>query len=292
MRTEPSALTGHLSRMKRRPPADPNEEIFDQGLAFDLETLLDRRALLRLLGAAGLGGGLALAGCGSSSSSSGGTRSSTTGSAAAGCDVIPEETAGPYPGDGTNGPDVLTQSGIVRRDIRSSFAGLSGTADGVPLTIKLALEDASNGCAPLRGGAVYLWQCDRDGIYSLYGRTDQNYLRGVQEADANGVVTFSSVFPGCYAGRWPHIHFEVYPDLGAATDAGNRIATSQIALPADACKAVYSTAGYEQSVENLAQVSLEADNVFGDDGGVRELGKVAGTVGRGLTVALSVAVAA
>src|SRR6266571_4404679 len=32
--------------------------------------------------------------------------------AAAACVESPEETAGPFPGDGSNGPDVLTQSGI------------------------------------------------------------------------------------------------------------------------------------------------------------------------------------
>jgi hypothetical protein len=49
----------------------------------------------------------------------------------------PDETAGPYPGDGSNGPDVLEQSGIVRRDIRSSFEEYSGTAEGVPMTLEL-----------------------------------------------------------------------------------------------------------------------------------------------------------
>ena len=103
---------------------------------------------------------------------------------------------------------------------------------------------------------MYLWHCDRPGRYSLYssGVTNQNYLRGVQEADASGRVTFTTVFPGCYAGRWPHIHFEVFPSLSAATNVGNKVATSQIALPKDACDAVYATSGYESSVRNLAQV--------------------------------------
>src|SRR4029453_1536909 len=126
--------------------------------------------------------------------------------------------AGPLPGDGSNGPNALTQSGVVRSDIRSSFAGLSGTADGIPLTIMLTIVSAST-CAPLPGYAVYVWHCSREGLYSLYspGVTDQNYLRGVQETDANGQVTFTSIFPACYSGRWPHIHFEVYPSLAAAT---------------------------------------------------------------------------
>ncbi len=98
----------------------------------------------------------------------------------------------------------------------------------------------------------------------LRGDPDENYLRGVQEADADGEVTFTTIFPACYSGRWPHIHFEVYPSLAKATNSANKIATSQIALPEDACNAVYATAGYEQSVQNMSQVSLDSDNVFSD----------------------------
>jgi protocatechuate 3,4-dioxygenase beta subunit len=215
----------------------------------------------------------------------------TTGSAAS-CDTIPEETAGPFPGDGSNGPDVLAQSGVVRKDIRSSFGSASGVAAGVPLTINLLIQDEANGCAPLADAAVYVWHCDQAGAYSLYsqGVTGENYLRGVQAADGNGLVTFTSIFPACYSGRWPHIHFEVYPSLAKATDPANRIATSQIALPKDICDTVYATDGYSQSVTNLARVSLASDNVFGDDGGVHELGTISGTVADGLTVALAVPV--
>jgi protocatechuate 3,4-dioxygenase beta subunit len=209
--------------------------------------------------------------------------------ASASCETIPEETAGPYPGDGSNGPKMLTESGIVRSDIRSSFGSASGVAGGVPLTIHLRIQDQANGCVPLAGAAVYLWHCDREGRYSLYsnGVTNENYLRGVQEADSEGVVTFESVFPACYSGRWPHIHFEVYRSLDEAKDQANRIATSQVALPQDVCDQVYATDGYEQSVSNLAQVSLEGDNVFGEDGGARQLGTVTGSVDAGYIVELA-----
>jgi protocatechuate 3,4-dioxygenase beta subunit len=203
---------------------------------------------------------------------------------------IPEETAGPFPGDSSNGPNVLNVSGVVRGDIRPSFGGLSGTADGVPLTVVLTIVSVST-CAALAGRAVYIWHCDRLGRYSLYssGVTNQNYLRGVQEADANGKVTFTSVFPGCYAGRWPHIHFEVYPSLSGATSLLNKTATSQIALPKASCDLVYATAGYEASVPNLSQVSLASDNVF-SDGSSLELATVTGSVASGLTATLTVAV--
>jgi protocatechuate 3,4-dioxygenase beta subunit len=280
---------------------DKNEPIFDQGLAFDVETLMDRRQVIKLLGYSGLAVGLlTIAGCapGASASPSSAAPSAASGASGtastASCEVIPEETAGPYPGDGSNGPDVLNQSGIVRSDIRSSFGGSSGTATGVPLTIKLAIQDEANNCAPLAGTAVYLWHCDQQGRYSLYsqGATDQNYLRGVQEADGNGQVSFVSIFPACYSGRWPHIHFEVYPSLAKATDPANKIATSQIALPKDICDTVYATDGYSQSVATLARVSLASDNVFGDDGGARQLGTASGSVAGGLTVELAVPVKA
>ena len=186
---------------------------------------------------------------------------------------------------------MLGQSGIVRKDIRSSIGDLSGTAEGIPLSIEFALQDASS-CTPLAGAAVYVWHCDREGQYSLYTVTDQNYLRGVQVAGDEGVVTFTSIYPACYAGRWPHIHFEVYPSLSAASDVANKIATSQIALPEDACNLVYATAGYEQSIQNLSQVSLQTDMVFGDDGGIHELGTVTGSVADGFTVRLTVPVTA
>ena len=145
---------------------------------------------------------------------------------------------------------------------------------------------------PFAGVAVYVWHCDRGGNYSMYSSSveDQNYLRGVQIADANGVVKFTSIFPACYSGRWPHIHFEVYPDQASITDASHAIATSQVALPQDICDQVYAQTGYEASVQNLAQVSLATDNVFGDDGGVSQLATVTGDVTNGYTVALPVGV--
>lgn len=269
-----------------RPLPRPGEEVVDQGLAFDVTTLLGRRHVLGVLGSA-----LALAACGSGSASV--STSTASGSAtASGTGEIPEETAGPYPGDGSNGPDVLEESGIVRDDIRSSFGGATGTAEGVLMTLELSLVDLADGGAPLAGAAVYVWHCDREGRYSMYsdGVTGENYLRGVQVSDVDGLVRFTSIVPACYSGRWPHVHFEVYPDEAAVTDAAGVIATSQVALPEDVCVQVYAEPGYEASVSNLAQVSLSSDNVFGDDGGALQLATVTGEVATGLTVALRVGI--
>ncbi len=167
---------------------------------------------------------------------------------------------------------------------------MSGTAQGVPLNIVLTIVSAST-CAPLAGRAIYLWHCDREGRYSLYtqGATNQNYLRGVQETDTDGRLTFQSIYPGCYAGRWPHIHFEVYPSLSTSTSERNKVATSQIALPKATNDLVYAVAGYEASIRNAAQVTLASDNVF-RDGSALELATTIGDVSSGFTATLTVAI--
>ena len=297
----------------------PDEEVMDQGLSFDMQTMLGRRQMLRAVGLGAVAVGLAACGAGTttasatgstSASTSGSTTGSTAGStaaspsssaagsasssttAAATLTEIPDETAGPYPGDGSNGPDVLSQSGIVRSDIRSSFAGSTGVAEGVPMTLTLSIKDMVNGNAPFAGVAVYVWHCDREGRYSLYsdGVTEENYLRGVQVAGADGTVSFTSIYPATYSGRWPHIHFEVYPDVASITDSTNAIATSQVAMPSDVSDLVYQQPGYEQSIINKAQISLTSDNVFGDDGGIHELGTATGDVASGYHVTLDVPV--
>ncbi|MGZ4717164.1 MAG: intradiol ring-cleavage dioxygenase [Acidimicrobiales bacterium] len=266
-----------------------------------------RRRALAVLGRGGLG--LIAAACSSGTSLTGSststTASSSTSTTAAGssttvaatgvddstCTVIPEETAGPYPGDGSNGVNVLTQDGIVRRDIRSSFGSAHGVAEGVPLTITLEVVDTANGCAPRAGAAVYLWHCDIDGAYSLYAQNlkDENYLRGVQETDSDGRVSFTTIFPAAYSGRWPHAHFEVYPSLDAATSATGKLATSQLAFPKDVCDVVYATSGYEQSVANLSRTSLATDMVF-RDGASLETPVVTGSVDAGYVATLTVPV--
>lgn len=285
----------------------------DHSLAADLAAMLnlssDRRQTLRWLLAGA--SALPILGCGGGSDSDTSTGTTTTTPATGttttpvttttptgSCSVIPEETGGPYPADGTNSNasgvvNVLTQSGVVRSDIRSSFNGATGTAAGVPLTIKLQIVNVNGSCATLEGFAVYLWHCDRDGNYSLYssGVTTQNYLRGVQVSDSSGNVSFTSIYPGCYSGRVPHVHFEVYRTLTAATSASNRLKTSQFAFPDAASNAVYATTGYSASVRNMAQISLATDNVF-SDGATLQTVTITGNVTDGYVATLTVGVAA
>jgi protocatechuate 3,4-dioxygenase beta subunit len=299
------------------------------GLARDLPLLLQRRQVLKMLagstllalaacssdsktatnsaaagnttgttGTAGTTATAATSGTTATTNGSATTVASTTGATTASADTassatcapINEETAGPFPGDGSNGPNVLAESGIVRSDITSSFGTSTNVAAGVPTTVNLTIQDTANGCSAIANAAVYIWHCDQDGLYSMYsnGATDENYLRGVQETDADGRVTFKTIFPAAYSGRWPHMHFEIYSSLADATSGGNPIATSQLALPKDACDVVFASAGYEQSVRNFGQTSLSTDNVFSDDGAAHQIPATTGSVADGYTLELTV----
>jgi protocatechuate 3,4-dioxygenase beta subunit len=267
----------------------------EHDLARDLDVidlqLRQRRRLLRLIGSSGLvtllpacGGGDS--GSASTSSSTGtsntstststpvatnGSGTTTTSSSNGSCIADPVETAGPFPADGTNTAsgatsDILTSSGIVRSDIRSSFLATPNVAAGVKLTLTIQLVNVNNACAPLAGYSIYLWHCDANGNYSLYTAPSESYLRGVQVTDTNGQVTFTTIFPACYAGRYPHIHFEIYSSLSRATSGQNALLISQFALPAAQCSAVYADAStYPSSASRFSQVSLSSDNVFSDN---------------------------
>ncbi|MCJ2183762.1 intradiol ring-cleavage dioxygenase [Novosphingobium sp. 1949] len=254
-----------------------------------------RRALVFLTGA---GSTVALAACGggdgsssatsttststsststsstSDSSTSSTSDSSTSSSSSDSCIADPTETNGPYPADGTNSSsgstsNVLTISGVVRSDIRSSFIGSTTTADGIELELTLQLVDVNTGCAAIEGAAIYVWHCNADGKYSLYssGITTESYLRGVQVTDSEGKVTFTTIYPACYSGRWPHIHFEVFLDgLTSASTGKTADLISQLAMPAATNTEVYSNdSRYTASIANYNAISLSSDNVFGDD---------------------------
>lgn len=200
------------------------------------------------------------------------TTTTTTTTNTGACLVDPTETAGPYPGDGTNTAagstsNVLVSSGIVRSDIRSSFLTTTTVAGGVLVKLTLTVVNVNAACAPLAGYAVYLWHCDRSGNYSLYGgAAGESYLRGVQVTDANGQVTFTTIFPACYDGRWPHMHFEIFSSLANATSGRYAVLTSQLAMPAAISTAVFAdTTTYPSSATRFARVSLSSDGIFGDN---------------------------
>ena len=238
----------------------------DHGLSHDLATLIARRRLLQR--GAGVASGALLSACGFGPP--GQSEPNRMGKAADGstCIKVPAETNGPFPADGSNARNgttlnVLTQSGIARTDIRTGFAGMTAVADGAPLDLTVTLIDVTKACAPLANHVVYVWHCDAGGKYSLYDLEDRNYLRGIGVTDDAGQVKFMTVFPGCYAGRWPHIHFEVFENLQAATGVKNSLLTSQLAMPGGVAKALYTVSPlYAASVSNLSGSPLESDGIF------------------------------
>ena len=285
--------TAPRNSFEGRPLHHPAEDVEDQGLAFDVGTLVSRRGALGVLGAGSVTAVLAACTGGSASTtgaaSDGGGASDAGGSGASSeLTEMPGETAGPYPGDGSNGADVLETSGVERSDIRSSIDS-DTTAEGVPLDITMTIIDMAGGDVPMEGAAVYLWQCDAAGQYSMYseGVEEETYLRGVQIADAQGKVTFTSIFPGCYSGRWPHLHFEVFSDAESIVDATNAILTSQIALPQTEADGVYELTEYAGSAENLSQLTLETDGIF-SDGYEQQLATLSGDLEAGYSFAIDV----
>jgi len=304
-----------MSTPNRHPqPADAH----DHGLQADLDTLrtqIDRRQALRWLGMGSVAAtpllvpGSAAAATSTwwtnflatlkkkSSTTTGSTGSTgSTGTTSGACSVVPEETQGPYPGDGSNTANgsvanALALSGIVRSDIRSSIAGATGVAAGVPLKLIIKLVNVNSSCAALDGYAIYLWHCDAVGRYSMYsaGATAENYLRGVQPTDSSGQATFQTIFPGCYSGRMPHMHFEVYRSSTTATSFSNKLKTSQLAFPNEVSTAVYADSRYTGSAANFAKVSFATDGIF-SDGYSLEMTSLTGDATNGYSATITVGI--
>lgn len=232
---------------------DAGSDDHDLGFAHDLPRMIGRRRLLTLMGGLGLASVAGL-----------------PAAALEACVGLPWETAGPYPADGSNvknGQTVnaLMQEGVIREDLRPSFGDMTPVADGLQLDLELILQRA-DGCTPLEGYAIYIWHCDVTGLYSLYDTTDANYLRGVGVADAESKVKFTTIVPGCYDGRWPHIHFEVFESVEAAVGGDASVLTAQIALPEAEASTIYAQdSRYSNGTRNLERITIPSDNVFGDN---------------------------
>lgn len=243
--------------------ADPGS----RGLWADLALMRRRRAL----GALGALGTLALPGLAAAQGTA--------------CRAFPSETLGPFPADGRNrGPagvaDALALAGVERVDIRTSLGGAQAQARGVPLALRLRLVDASAGCSPLAGWRVYAWHCDAAGRYSLYddALSREDHLRGVQRSDADGWLGFTTIFPGCYPGRMPHVHFQVFGPAGVRSPA--RL-TSQLAFEPALCQEVFKHPDYAASVRPYSRLSFERDGVFAD-GVEGQVARSSGRPGQGL----------
>ena len=209
----------------------------------------------------------------------------------AACEVIPEETAGPFPGDGTNGPDVLAERRRAQGH-HGRFGTSTTVATGVPLTIRFAILDLAQACAPLAGAAVYAWQCDQQGRYSMYsqGVEGENYLRGVQAAATTGSSSSRACSrPATRAAGRTSTSRSTEPRGGDRRR--NTIATSQIALPADI--ATRSTRPRLRGQRPDVQPAEPRErHGLREDGAEHQLGTMSGSVADGLVVELPVPVEA
>ncbi|WP_343670503.1 intradiol ring-cleavage dioxygenase [Chitinophaga sp.] len=208
------------------------------------------------------------------------TDSTSTGSTTTSCTVTDTETAGPYP---TKSPSSYVRSNIV--DGQS----------GVPLTVKITIANTNNSCAALSGALVDIWHCTAVGYYSEYvvnpgggyssvDYTSSHFLRGRQTTNSSGLVTFTSIFPGWYSSRAPHIHVHVY------NSSGTSLLITQIAFPTDVCNTVYTTAT-DYKDHGTQDTANSADSVFKDSLD-SELATVTGSVSAGYTLTHTIYVAA
>lgn len=115
------------------------------------------------------------------------------------CTLTPALTIGPY------FVDERLQRSDIRGDSTSPFI-----ASAVPLYLTINATSAlASGCPALAGVQIDVWHCHAGGLYSdeaANGTTGETWLRGYQVTDANGNVTFTTIYPGWYQGRTVHIH--------------------------------------------------------------------------------------
>ena len=243
-----------------------------------------KRGFTSLLGIAAIGP--ILAACktatvdAASTGTTGGSTStgSSNGTAAGGCTVTPSETDGPFP--------TKVPASFVRKDIRDGRTG-------VPLSVAITIKNANSSCAALAGATVDIWHCDKDGYYSEYGGsgmqsvnlTTVDFLRGRQTTDSTGTAGFTSIFPGWYAGRAPHIHVHVY------SASGKSLLVTQMAFAYDTSNTVYTTAQSAGYTKGTQDTTNERDNVF-SDGYTTELATLSGSVAAGYTLTHTIVVSA
>lgn len=142
---------------------------------------------------------------------------------------------------------------------------LAGTTSlGVPVNLTMVVVRADSSCAPVQGAVVDIWHADATGKYSdiaSEGTSGKRYLRGLQETDANGAASFTTIFPGWYAGRAVHIHFKVRVFSGSSTTYEFN---SQLFFDPALTNQVYETSAY--SSRGTPNVANSADNIYGSDG--------------------------
>jgi protocatechuate 3,4-dioxygenase beta subunit len=215
------------------------------------------------LGLAGLAGAAYVTGCRASSDEQAVVADAQTPS----CVLVPEVTEGPY----------FVDAKLRRTDIRANSSG-GATRAGIPLalTIRIVEVGSSGRCSPYRGAAVDIWHCDAEGLYSAVD-SDTDFLRGYQVTNANGAVTFTTIFPGWYRGRAIHIHLKVRTYDGATETYEY---TSQLFFSETTIGQAYGVAPY--SANGTPDVSNAEDGIYAETGGT-SLVQMSGSPSAGYT---------
>ena len=141
----------------------------------------------------------------------------------------------------------------------SSDTGTGAVQGGTPLALTMYVFDAAGDCAPVQGAQVDIWHANAQGRYSDVAQnqtTGLNWLRGYQVTDAEGKVTFQTIWPGWYDGRAVHIHFKVRKD-------GLEF-TSQLFFTDAMNSTVFANAPYK--TRGNPDVTDSSDNIYGTDG--------------------------
>jgi len=256
---------------------------------------LTRRRALALGGAAaGAVLGLGIASCSSSGPDSrapGPDDASNAVPAAGACMLNPSTSEGPY----------YLQGALFRRDITEG-------KKGVPLTVRLTVRNQRRNCAPLKGAFVELWQPDAWGYFSGYtalppggtvpdadadtsGADPGTFLRGYQRTGADGVAEFTTIFPGWYKKRAPHIYVKVHTGgrkTGRTYEGGRVNWTGQLFFEDRYTDAVYARAPYTEHIGTHARLAQDA--VYHGGGERDGLLHVTGSAERGFVASLTVGI--
>lgn len=174
----------------------------------------------------------------------------------------------------TLGPCYATT--LTRRDISEGYPGLP---------VRLALRVLDETCTPIEGAEVDVWHTRNSGLYSGEDASDfcttgdadahsHRYFRGVQVTDASGRVDFDTCYPGWYASRTIHIHFQVriggsehvtsqlfFPDALTAEIFGSHPDYASFGQP-DTTNATDTVLGSADATPYLCEWSRQADGAM------------------------------